>query len=95
MNRSSKVIPLIHLVFQRAIADRVSGWSPVWNERFDLSGRIRWMIRNEDDIKERRKQVFQLLEHVGQCISKETTSLMELSLWKDYDGYGKHGRLSE
>ncbi|CAJ1942366.1 unnamed protein product [Cylindrotheca closterium] len=82
-NGSSQVIPLIRLVFQTAIADRVSGWSPVWNERFDLSRHIRSMIRSDDDTKQRRKKlVFQLLEHVGQCIRKETTSLMELSLWK-------------
>ncbi|CAJ1902969.1 unnamed protein product [Cylindrotheca closterium] len=82
-NRSSKVVLLIHLILETAIADQVSGWSPVWKDRFGLSGQeIRSMIRSDDDITERRKQVLQLLEHAGQCIRKEMISLLELSLWK-------------
>jgi len=82
VNGSSKAIPLMHATLQRAIVDRVFGWSPVWNERFDLSRDIRLMIRSDIDIKERREEVLELLEHAGQCIRKETTSLMELALWK-------------
>jgi len=81
LQRSSKAVPLIRIVFQRAVVDRVSGWGARPNKTSKLSQQVNSILL-EDVIESRLDLVERLFETVGWFTMVEITSLLELALWK-------------
>mmetsp|Transcript_32930 Transcript_32930/g.79670 ORF Transcript_32930/g.79670 Transcript_32930/m.79670 type:complete len:566 (+) Transcript_32930:118-1815(+) len=82
MNSSSKVVPLIQLVLQRAIADKLSCWGLGEKWVSNLLGCLE-LMQSDYDIETRRKYVRDsFFGDVGYSMRLESTSLLEQALWK-------------
>ncbi|CAJ1941139.1 unnamed protein product [Cylindrotheca closterium] len=79
---SAKVIPLIQLVLQRTIVDKLSSWGVGHTWVSSLLGCLE-SIQSDYDIETRCKYVHDsFFGDVGHCIRLESTSLFEEALWK-------------
>jgi len=81
MRTSSKAVPLIQLVLRRAIIDTISSWAQGTNWESELSALVE-SIPYEDGTDTRRFRVSVFYKKAGYYVMVETTSLLELAIWK-------------
>ncbi|KAL3930386.1 MAG: hypothetical protein SGBAC_011789 [Bacillariaceae sp.] len=85
MNTSSKVVPLIMVVLEKAILDRMAPWQNGEMRCSNLAQCLRCIPRDKGIVGAdgRRKHVNDcFLRNAGHFMRTEMTSLLELALWK-------------
>lgn len=81
MHTSSKAIPLIQMVLQKALVERISYWGLRGKPLLALEHPIESMTL-DDGTERRQTRVHEALNCAGYCTKLQATSLLELALWK-------------
>jgi len=81
IHSSSRAVPLLQMVLNTAVVNRISTWHPRGNwgsHLFLLAEKIPW----NGDLEGRREHTRDFLSPVGDYTRVEMTSLLELAVWK-------------